>query len=75
MQTDTNPPTEKAYCRLCGSRLKQYVTNRFDEYTGYAIMGKTCPNLKCEDGCAWAGHDFGFFTHRCKRCGYVIFYY
>lgn len=61
----------KRYCRLCGSLLKPYTHQYFNELTGKPIQSLKCFNPKYEDGCVMnGGHQFRFFgfSSICKLC-------
>lgn len=65
------------YCLYCGSLLEEHLTNRYNGETGEQRKERHCPNLDCQEGCEFAGHQWGKFWkfenwEKCQRCGYVI---
>lgn len=53
------------------------IPNKYNTETGEQIKGKHCPNLQCEKGCEFAGHQWGKWfnmqpSNHCTRCGYKI---
>lgn len=64
---------EKNFCTMCGEKLKEYETGRFDAKTGLKRMSKQCENIKCEDGCGNITHhnNWSAFRNKCRNCGHV----
>jgi len=63
----------KEYCTECGTLKVEHLIKKFDSKTGKQLTSNHCPNLQCERGCSFVGHQFHRFwnSDECKRCGYV----